>query len=199
MKWSEIDKILISGEKILWQGRPYFWSFILGSLGISIFGIFWLLFLVPFIKAMGKGVLFLPHFWIGVFLTFWTPVYTMLVWRYVHYAITDRRIIIQKGLIGRDFHTLEYDKIQDVYVNVGLWDKIFGTGDIVFHTAGGAYAATQTFPGQRVTPRTAPSLSDIHNPYEVFRLLEKLRTEFATRVRIVRTPKTPFTTPPFSA
>ena len=41
----EIDKVLDEKEKVLWEGKPKFWPFLLGgSIVTTIFGLFWMLF-----------------------------------------------------------------------------------------------------------------------------------------------------------
>ena len=119
----ELDKILDDKEKIYWEGTPKFWPFFLGSSIITtIFGIVWLLFLLPFIgialyniflgnPLIGFGIMLMPHFWIGLIFVFGVPTYQLLLYKHVYYAITDKRAIIQKGLIGRDFEILDFDKI----------------------------------------------------------------------------------------
>jgi hypothetical protein len=99
------------------------------------------------------------------------PLYAILVYRYVWYAITDSRAIVQTGVVGRDFKTVDYDQITNTEINVGFWDKIFGTGSILLYTAGGAWASTY---GARGTTRMPPSFQHIPNPYEVFKILKKV-------------------------
>ena len=106
----EISRILDHNERILWHGKPNFWPFVLGSMVLSIVGIFFLLISVFAILAgnLGPFGFLLPHFWIGIALTFGGPIYSWLVYKYVHYAITNKRVIIKSGLIGRDFKTVDY-------------------------------------------------------------------------------------------
>jgi uncharacterized membrane protein YdbT with pleckstrin-like domain len=87
----------------------------------------------------GEIILILfPHFWIGLILVFGYPIYKFLVYKYTYYAITNKRVIIQKGLIGRDFEIVDFDKITNAEVNVGVLDKLFGgnSGSILISTAG---------------------------------------------------------------
>jgi len=46
----EIEKVLDEKEKIMWEGSPQFWPFFFGrSIITTIFGIIWMIFLIPFI------------------------------------------------------------------------------------------------------------------------------------------------------
>ena len=175
----EIDKILVEDESILWEGKPKFWPFFLSR---SIFVIIIALFLlIPLISALtgriviqgdyyGTNVLAIPHFWIAIFLILGTPIYVGLSLRYSHYAITTKRILFQKGIVGRDFEIADFDKITNAEVNVGVFDKLFGgrTGSIKISTAG---SFTQTRKGPINKPYV---ISNIENPYEVFKTFQKV-------------------------
>src|SRR3989344_5210167 len=100
----ELDKVLDQNEKVFWEGAPSFWPFLLGgSIITTIFGLFWMVFLIPFIgfaiydiiwgsHIFGFGIFLLPHFWIGIFLVFGIPAYQILVHKHVYYAITNKRV-----------------------------------------------------------------------------------------------------------
>ncbi len=46
-------------------------------------------------------------------------------------VITDQRLITHTGAIGLDTRFIDLGKIQEVHVNVGFVDKIFGTGTLI--------------------------------------------------------------------
>lgn len=98
------------------------------------------------------------------------PIYSILVYKYFHYIITDKRVIIQKGLVGRDFEIADLDKITNTELNIDIFDKFSGedSGSIIISTAG---SFTYTRDGLSQKPYT---LSHIEKPYEVFRFLKKL-------------------------
>jgi len=64
------------------------------------------------------------------------PLYRILEHRVIHYAITDKRVIVQKGVIGRDFTSIDFDKIERLEVNVNTWDTLFrkNTGTLTIFT-----------------------------------------------------------------
>ena len=123
-------------------------------------------FMLPLI-IMILGILFAPF------------IYKLLVYRYTYYAITDKRVIIQKGVIGRDFEIVDFDKITNAEVNVGFFDKIFGneTGSIIISTAG-TFTYTPRY-GRIKKPYT---LNNIYNPYEVFKFFKKISHDVKTDV-----------------
>ena len=156
----EIDKILNEDEKVLWEGKPVFWPYFLGSLfGMIVVVIFFIL--IP--------LLFLILFGFLIIVAIFALVYALLVYKNLHYAITDKRVIFQGGLIGRDFQTIDFDQVTNAEVNVDIVDKIFGgnTGTIIIQSAG---MFTQT----KLVPIPKPVLlSHIPNPYEVFKFFKK--------------------------
>lgn len=178
----ELDKILDENEKIFWEGKPEFWPFLFGgSIITTLFGLFWILLLLPFIglaifdiffgsHVFGFGILLMPHFWIGLILVFGIPIYQILSYKHVYYAITDKRVVIQKGLIGRDFEIIDFDQITNAEVNIGLFDKLFGrnTGSILISTAGSFTYGRQ---GAVHKPYT---MRNIVNPYDVFKLFKQV-------------------------
>lgn len=181
----EIGKVLDRGETVLWEGGPSFWPFLFGgSMVTLIFGLFWMAFLVPFIalalfdiffgsRIFGFGILLLPHFWVGILLVFGIPLYQVLVHKHTWYAITDKRVIFQKGLVGRDFEIVDHDRIGSSEVNVGIFDKLFGgsTGSIIVSAASGATGG--------IKPRIIRNIAD---PYAIFRLLKQVSHDVKTDI-----------------
>jgi membrane protein YdbS with pleckstrin-like domain len=47
------------------------------------------------------------------------------------YAISNKRIITRTGSIGVDYESKPYFSIEAIDVNVGFFDKIFGTGSLI--------------------------------------------------------------------
>ena len=111
---NEIDKVIEKGEKILWEGKPVFWPYYAGSFVIGIIFLFFSLLIYPFF--LGLYFLILPYLYYDV----------------THYAITNRRVIFQTGIIGRDFKILEMTDISNAQVSVDIVDKLLGknTGSI---------------------------------------------------------------------
>ncbi|MBI2888431.1 MAG: PH domain-containing protein [Candidatus Liptonbacteria bacterium] len=188
----ELDKVLDANEKVFWEGTPSFWPFLLGgSIITTIFGLFWMVFLIPFIAVavydiifgshiFGFGILLLPHFWVGVVLVIGIPIYQILLFKHVRYAITDKRVILQKGVIGRDFEVVDFDQITNAEVNVGLFDKLCGgknTGSILISTAG-----SFTYVRRGAVPKPY-TMRNIENPYEVFKFVKKVSHDVKTDIQ----------------
>jgi uncharacterized membrane protein YdbT with pleckstrin-like domain len=179
---SSLEKLLNADEKPLWSGKPVRKAFVLPGL-VSIpfgliflgFSIFWM-WSAASIGAPDFFFLFgLPFVLIGFGITFGPALLQLLRYRNTEYMITNRRIITQTGAIGLDTRFVDFDKIQEVYVQIGVMDKLFGTGSVYAMTAGfsgfsprGGYGyGYGGFAGSR------PSLSALKEPYEVQKLLQE--------------------------
>ena len=77
-------------------------------------------------------------FWYGFlfFIVFTIIVYPILVWRNLFYVLTEKRVIIRKGIIGIDFDILKLELIQQINVNVGIIDRAYGTGSLIIQAMG---------------------------------------------------------------
>lgn len=173
----EFNKILNQNEKVFWEGVPSFWPFFIGrSLITTIFGIFWMgimatFFIITSLATPGslKYIIFLtPHFWIGLFILFGPTIYNSLVFKHTNYAITDKRVIIQKGWIGRDFEIIDLDQIVNAEVSIGVFDKLFGgnTGSILVSG----------------TAQKTSMISNIIGPYDVFKYFKKISYDVKTDI-----------------
>lgn len=182
----ELDKVLNQDEKVFWEGGPSFWPFFLSrTVAPTIFGIFWMGFVMMFflVSSGAPGpfkymIFIMPHFWIGLFMLFGPTIYNAMVFKHTYYAITDKRIIIQKGWIGRDFEIIDFDQVTNAEVNVGVFDKLFdgNTGSIAVSAAGSLTYTRQT--GMR-KPYT---ISNIVDPYNVFKFFKKISHDVRTDI-----------------
>jgi len=111
------------------------------------------------------GLEFLIFFIIALF----PLIVRILQYKYIFYALTNSRILIQVGFIGRDFKSINYDKIQEATVVVGFVDKFFGTGTVSVTTAGMQLVATR-----RGAYTLIPRLQYVKNPYEIMKEIKKL-------------------------
>jgi uncharacterized membrane protein YdbT with pleckstrin-like domain len=104
------------------------------------------------------GLLFVV---IGLGITIGPPIWQIMRYQNTEYMITDQRIITQTGAIGLDTRFVDFDKIQEVFVQVGFIDKMFGTGTIYAITASGPLVYIGR---SRGTIPMRPSLAALKNP-----------------------------------
>lgn len=159
----DLREVLEKDEKILWVAKPRRAAFVLKSAGSLIIALPFLLMPIFLFGMAGPAI---THPFVILFLVFWygaislmafAPLYSLLVWKNVWYVLTDKRVIVRKGLIGIDYDFLELENIQQVNVDVGLWDKVYGTGSIVLQAIG-------------VSPVT---LSTVEEPYKAQKEIRK--------------------------
>lgn len=132
--------VLASGEVMRWEDNPHpiilfkplIWLIIVSIIfvvclafaslaDVCIIGpaIFWLIFgLLPFIMAL-------------------------IAWKYTLYGITDKRVLWQRGFLGKSRESVPFDKIINFGVDYGFIEKIVGCGTITISTAGGVMKITK--------------------------------------------------------
>ncbi len=179
---SKMDRLLKTDEKILWSGKPEKKAFVLPALASIPFGLFFLAFAIFWIlTASSAGPDFftfmgLPFVLVGIVITVGPFLWQLLRHRNTEYVITDKRIITQTGAIGLDTRFVDFDKIQEVYVKIGVIDRLFGTGSLYAMTAGSSNFGPQSGPygyGFGGMYGFRPSLAALKEPYQVQKLLQE--------------------------
>ena len=162
---NEISRIIEPKEKIIWQAQPklsaYMTSCIIGStiLG-SVVGVISGIFL-----KLLAGIIF------GILLFSFGIVFSYFTYQVTAYAMTNKRVIIQTGIIGRDFKSIDYDRIQNNSVNVGILGVIFKVGTIQIFTG----EMQSVGGGRNQPPRIQPkydTFNYIESPYEALKILQ---------------------------
>jgi uncharacterized membrane protein YdbT with pleckstrin-like domain len=171
---SRMERYLEANEKVLWTGRPVRKAFVLSTWASIPSGLVFLGISIIFLWVASAGgvldysVLFVLLFvLIGALTTFGPTAWQFLRYRNTEYMITDRRLITQTGVVGLDTRFVDLDRIQEVYVRIGLFDKVLGTGNLYAMTAGySAYVSSDGAGSFR------PSLRALREPYNVQKLLQ---------------------------
>lgn len=70
-----------------------------------------------------------------VVITGWL-VYPILKWYFTHFILTDRRLILNSGILNKKSKIIPLDQINDISGSQNVWERIFGYGDIVIESAG---------------------------------------------------------------
>lgn len=185
-----LRRMLRDGESLRWRGKPskraHYLTNVLGGFVAGIFLTFFVVsFSAPFLAIgvhalAGAGMLDwianlgpagalagaagLALLVLGAILGL-TLLVARLSYGHAEYAITEDRAVAFSGVIGRDFSTVDWTRVQDLEVDVGLLDKLFGTGTVRIKVAGAGDPTT----GSGVSFRW------IRNPYEVVNQLEPHR------------------------
>ncbi len=59
-----------------------------------------------------------------------------LQWRAAVYTLTDRRIVVSRGVVSKVTESITLDRIQDVIVRQGLLERMLGAGSVDIESAG---------------------------------------------------------------
>ena len=172
----EFEAVKDSDEQILWTGKPAYVPFLAQGIPFLLIGLVWLAFDSMFFLSAGSGGFggmggFITLFMLFHLFPFWGSLLNMvrlvLIYRNVRYAITTKRVMLRSGFFGIDFKAVDFDKIQNLEVNVGPLEKLFNVGSIriysgqLVHTEHGSRSVADVFKG-------------IENPYAVFKQLKQV-------------------------
>ena len=141
----EMPNPLAEGEQVLWSAKPKRSAFIINNIvRMMPVALIWLLFdsfiIYVFISTGKIKEMVLP---IIIFFAFHLlPVWIWLgniitaskKWKNTKYYVTDKRIIIQTGIIGASYDTIYYKDIKNVSLKIGVIDKLLKVGDIYIDT-----------------------------------------------------------------
>jgi uncharacterized membrane protein YdbT with pleckstrin-like domain len=88
----------------------------------------------------------------------------ILRWRFATYHLTDKRIIMEGGILSRTAETIPLDRIQNTVIHRPLGDRLIGAGDIEIESAGRdgvevlhRIPKAETFYNELLTTMNAPS------------------------------------------
>lgn len=87
-------------------------------------------------------------------------------WENTEYYVTDKRIIIESGFIGMNYQTIYYKDIKNVYLRIGVIDKLLKVGDIYFD----------------INQNRTQFFLDLENPYELYTKLQKIVLDIQTDI-----------------
>lgn len=79
-------------------------------------------------------------------------------WKNTKYYVTDKRIIVQTGIISASYDTIYYKDIKNVSLKVGIIDKLLKVGDIYIDTGNTTFTNSGT-------KKLFMTLLDIEKPY----------------------------------
>jgi len=178
---------LVEGESLLWSAKPKKNAFIINKiLGMMPIALIWLAIDLGIIIGATSAEDFpkeMAFFFIPFFALHLMPVWIWLgnvltaskKWKNTKYYVTDKRIIIETGLIGSNYQTIYYKDIRNVTLRVGMIDKMLGVGDIYFELG--------LFSNIRNNSKAInQALLDVENPQEIYTRLQKIVLDIQTDI-----------------
>ncbi len=182
-----IRSMLDIGEQLIWEGKPDRVTYVIGQPFLYLFALMWGAFDAVFIFAFtsgeafggSMGFFFIPFFlihlipvWIAIF----GPVYRLINWNYIEYAITDKRIYVASGIIGRDIKLVEFSQVREPSVQVGIIEKLRNCGTVRLNP----YSQTNRSGTQGLLHTGA--LLHISDPYGVFKRIKQMSLDIQTDI-----------------
>jgi membrane protein YdbS with pleckstrin-like domain len=172
MNRNQIEKVLMKDEKVLYTYKPMFIKTVIITVICYLFTLLFVL-LALLIPASAEsmeinvtgGIVALAVIGITVFFGV-VLLLLALAYRNKFYAVTNKRFIIQRGLLGIDFSSIPISGVQFISVNVSVLDKILGKG-----------TGTPVTPGQGAKFNFL-NIYDVYENYRIFKeLSDKAQTE----------------------
>ena len=125
---SYIEDSLSAGEKIEhlfklhWFAWVPMWVWLI--LGLATFGLAW--FVAPSESLrlwLILGLVILGLTWLVAF-------YEFLRLKFIEQGVTNKRVVLKKGIISRNTEEMKLMSIETVEINQSLWGRIFGFGTV---------------------------------------------------------------------
>jgi membrane protein YdbS with pleckstrin-like domain len=186
---STIRNLLDTNEQIIWEGKPDKVTYVIGSPVFYVFAFIWGAFDFGFISTFlsagsgsgfGKMGFFLVPFFLMHLMPVWIaiggPIYRAINWNYINYVITQKRVYVESGIIGRDVNLIEIADIQQPEVNVGVIEKLRNCGSIRLSPV----ARIDSDGGRRIFYRS--TLAHIANPYDVFKMIKQMALDIKSDI-----------------
>jgi membrane protein YdbS with pleckstrin-like domain len=170
---NEFRDILDNNERVIWSDKPHLLVHLATGFPLFIIGIIWGImdsFLVGnFMMFEGGPFNFFSIFMLLHMMPLWVGIGNMIrlifIYRNTFFCYTDKRVIIKTGFMGVDYKTKDFYNIENVEVNVGPLENMFGVGTIRIDEE---YVRTG-----KHSRRVGHRLYGIQRPYEVFKALKE--------------------------
>ncbi len=123
---SYVDSVLADGERIVYRAAISHWKFFLSYLAGSLFLASALGAYIAGSRAGASLAMVAIALVIGLALMFSAIIRRQTT----ELVLTDRRIIMKRGLVSRDTVEMNLNKVESLHVNQGLMGRILGYGDV---------------------------------------------------------------------
>ena len=189
---NELKLLIGKNEKILYVGKPDKMCFILESIFNPLLPIaaVWAFVDIGVIgssltaEELKNGVAFfmtpfmffhLMPVWLylgGALLSFWR-------YRNTDYIVTDKAIYASGGVISRTYKSKPFAELSHVDLHRGIFDQMFGVGDIVTTSAQANPASVN---GRQTSTNAGISINSVADYADVYKLVKKLQEDIYTDV-----------------
>lgn len=127
---------LLPNEKLIYKTNPHWLFVVIPVLGIFLFWVIYLLFICSFIGA----VLLIKLTNFCIYFTSFASAFLIIVlyldWRFNRFYLTNLRLIKERGIIGKQYMSINLENIENITCSFGIWGRILGFGDLIIESAG---------------------------------------------------------------
>ena len=127
---------LLPGEKLIFKTNPHWLFIVIPVLGIFLFWLIYLLFICSFIGAVLLIELANFCIYFSSFASAFLIIVLYLDWRFNRFYLTNLRLIKERGIIGKQYMSINLENIENITCNFGIWGRILGFGDLIIESAG---------------------------------------------------------------
>lgn len=129
-----------ANEQVIYEGRPS-WRSILGFYILGLLVVAAAAALAFFVSGAGLAAVVGVAVLLGIVIVGWLKRIS------TRYAITDRRLRIQRGIVSRNVEEARLERVQNVNVSQSILERILQVGTIDFDTASNRADDTFQFRG----------------------------------------------------
>lgn len=180
----EFEAIKDNNETMLWSDQPVFVPFMMQAVPFLMLGIVWFLINSTFYQFMFEdnfmfagfssfALLFVVVHQFPLIASVLNTIRLLLVFKNTVYGFSNKRVMLRTGFFGTDFKVVDYDKIQNLEVNVNPIEKLFHVGKIRIYSGEVSVRNNQSYPKYTV-------FYAIKNPYDVFKQLKSVSLDIKT-------------------
>jgi len=142
-------------EQVIYEGRPS-WRSILGFYIMGLVIVAVAAAIAYLVSGTGLGVAVGAGVFVLLLLIGWLKRIS------TRYAITDRRLRIQRGIVARKVEEARLERVQNVSVNQGVLERILQVGTVDFDTASNRADDTFQFRGIAQPERITRLVDEAH-------------------------------------
>lgn len=119
----------------------FFLQHAIGVLILLLFTILFLIFAAIIFEKPGLAEMILKIFTTPVYIGFMIYVFLVYIWarlayKNYRYEITEEGIKIERGVIWKHYVMIPFERIQNIDIHRGIFDRLLGLSDLHIYTAG---------------------------------------------------------------
>jgi uncharacterized membrane protein YdbT with pleckstrin-like domain len=124
---SYVDSVLAEGERIVYRAHISHWKFFLSYFAGSLF---LAIALGAYIATVNRAGAWLAMDAIPLVIGVAVILSAVIRRKTTELVLTDRRIIMKRGLVSRDTVEMNLNKVESLHVNQGLLGRVLDYGDV---------------------------------------------------------------------